>query len=102
MISISAKFDVLVEYVLKFTTLTLSGSLSFLSLTRAQRIGCISAMFAPQAMTVSVSSMSSKQPDGSSIPNVCMKATAALAIQCLAFGSMLLLLNPPFISLTAV
>ena len=101
MISISAKFDVLVEYVLKFTTLTLSGSLSFLSLTRAQRIGCISAIFAPQAMTVSVSSMSSKQPDGSSIPKTCIKPRTALAMQCLAFGSMLLLLKPPFISLTA-
>ena len=87
--------------MLKFTTLTFSGSLNFLSLTLAHKIGCISAIFAPQQTIVSVSSISSKQPDGSSIPKVCIKPTTALAIQCLAFGSRLLLLNPPFISFEA-
>ena len=101
MISMSARSDVLFVYVERFTTFTLSLLVSFLSDTLDHKIGCISAILAPHVTIVSVSSMSSKQPAGSSIPNVCIKPATAEAIQCLAFGSRLFDLNPAFISFRA-
>ncbi len=76
-------------------------AVSLRSVARDQSTGCASAMFAPQRIMTSASSMSSYTFAGSSMPKVCMKAATAEAMQWRALGSRLFERKPAFISFDA-